>query len=92
MGQQNLAAIPRTFVLQLPPELVHTYIRNRLRQTMVLQHAAHIQVFQHDRRLGFRQQCGCLMQGVPADVCYTRIDSRQLSNGFPAVGASLLTS
>jgi hypothetical protein len=49
IGKQDLTAMPGAFVNQLPPELVHAYIRNCLRKVMVLQHPAHIQVLQHNR-------------------------------------------
>ena len=91
VSQENLTTVPLTFVYQLPPEFVKTHIRNRLCQMMVLQHAAHVQVFQHDCRLGFRQQTGSLMQGILANVGDPQVRPGQLPDRFQSVGTPFLS-
>jgi hypothetical protein len=48
VSRNHLTAIPLPLVGQLAAELIHTGIGDRLGQVMVLQHATHLQVFQHD--------------------------------------------
>ena len=89
---QDPAAAPGRFVLQLPAELGHAHVGDRLGQMVVLQHPAHLQVFQHDGRLGSRQPAGDLVQGVAADIRHPGVLPCQPVYGLPAVGAAFFPS
>lgn len=52
---------------------------------MALEHPAHIQVFQHNHRLGSRQDCGGLMHGIFTNVRHASMGFCQLPQGFLAL-------
>jgi hypothetical protein len=70
---EHLAAIPRGFVGQLPPERTEADIADGLRETVVVhEHAGHVQVFQHHDGRGFRQSAGEVLHRVGALTRDTR--------------------
>ena len=90
IGQDHSGPIPAGFIEQLPLELVEPDIADGLRQMVVLQHPADVQVFDHQDRLGFRQPGGHLMQRVASLVLDLPMELGELADGFLAVLAALL--
>ena len=76
-GDHHPTAIPGRFVGQLPPELTEAHIADGLRQVMVLQHARHVEVFNHHDGLGFRQSAGELMQRVGPLIGHAAMQARE---------------
>src|SRR5215469_4048315 len=64
IGQEHASPIPARFIEQLPLELSEPHIADGLGQTMILEHARDIQIFNDQDRLGSRQPGGDLMQRV----------------------------
>lgn len=64
----NRAPAPRAFVFQLTPQLSEATVRNCPRQMPVFHHARHVQIFNDNGALGFREPVRKVVKGVRADV------------------------
>ena len=66
--KEHFTTIPLALISHLTLEFMESHIRNRLRQFVILEHAAYIQALQHNSWLGFRQLAGDLMQRIGSNV------------------------
>ncbi len=77
-------------VFQLPTELEEAHVGNGPRQTAILHHAAHVQVFDGDGMESACQITRELMQRIQSNGGDPRVQLGQLDLGFFAVGRALL--
>ena len=95
---QQVLAGPCRFVRSLPPKLAHAHVAQGARQMPVLDHALHIQVFQHDHGwplsvgLGSRHDpSGGLVQRIAAYVGHACMETRHPATRLVTIAPALLT-
>ena len=89
VDDHQAAAVARSFVLQLPPELTPAAVRDHAGQVPVADHAGDVEVLDHDRVVATDQARAGAVQKVAPGVAHLAVRTGDLKAGLGPVGRAL---